>query len=197
MISTSDRSPRSQAPAGRLESSDLLLLLCRCEAAAARFVRRLGLPTHERDDVRQDLLLDVFKRIRSFDPDRGSLGAFVETIIVHRTARLAKQVYRQRAIHAEPPYFPTLPLVSEHNARQEAERDAEIISDEQIERTHLRLDLERSVQSLGSAELALCRQLIQCAPAEIARSSSLSRASIYRRINDIRMHLMTTGFAVA
>jgi DNA-directed RNA polymerase specialized sigma24 family protein len=197
LISASDRSPHARVPAGWLGSSDLLLLLGRCETAAAQFVRRMGLPTHERDDVRQDLLLDVLKRIKAFDPGRGSLGAFIGTIIAHRTARLAKQVYRQRALHAEPPNSPTLHFVSEHCGLDEAECDAEIVSDERIELTHLRLDLKRSLQSLSSAELALCRQLIECAPAEIHRSSSLSRASIYRRINDIRMRLLMTGFAAA
>ena len=196
MLTAPDRNPDAPVPAQQLVATDLLLLLRRCETAAAHFVRRSGLPGHERDDVRQDLLLDVLKRIRAFDPDRGSLGAIIGTIIDHRTARLAKQVYRQRAFHAEPPNSTNLPLISEHNELG-AEWAAEVGSDEQLERTHLRIDLERSLRSLSSAELALCRQLIECAPAEISRTSSQSRASIYRRIKDIRTRLMMTGFAAA
>ena len=41
------------------------------------------------DDLRQDLLLDVIARLRSFDPDRGSLGAFAGTVMGAASIALA------------------------------------------------------------------------------------------------------------
>jgi DNA-directed RNA polymerase specialized sigma24 family protein len=194
VISPCERHPETGVPAKQLASSDLLLVLRRCEAAAARFVGRFALPSHERDDIRQELLLDVLNRIKAFDPRRGSLGAFVGTLIAHRTAELARQLYRQRAVES-PPWDPPAPR--ECDSGGDAEAGTEVGADDELELTHLRLDLERSLSSISSADLALCRQLIEYAPTEISRSERLSRASIYRRIKGIRTHLLMVGFATA
>jgi RNA polymerase sigma-70 factor (ECF subfamily) len=59
--------------------SDLQILVHEADLAARRLVRRLRLPAHEREDLRQDLLVDLIARLPAFDPARGRLGAFARS----------------------------------------------------------------------------------------------------------------------
>ncbi len=68
--------------------------------AAGRLVRNLQLPVHQREDLRQELLLDLIARLKRFDPARGTLNAFASVIIRHRVGRLGKRINRERAIFA-------------------------------------------------------------------------------------------------
>lgn len=51
------------------------------DAAAARLCRRLGLSPADHDDLRQELLVDLTRRLDRFDPSRGSLGGFAWTVM--------------------------------------------------------------------------------------------------------------------
>ena len=59
-------------------------LLHEADAAARSLVRRMRLPRHDLEDIRQDLITDAFARLAAFDPARGSIGAFVATVMAHR-----------------------------------------------------------------------------------------------------------------
>lgn len=67
-----------------LSPSDLDILRREADREAARLVRQFRLPSHERDDLRQDLLVDLIARLPGFNPDRGSLGAFAGAVMSHR-----------------------------------------------------------------------------------------------------------------
>jgi RNA polymerase sigma-70 factor (ECF subfamily) len=76
--------------------SDLVAILDETDAAAARLRRRLGLPRVDLDDLRQDLLLDLIRRLPAFYARRGSIGAFagIKTrpnwpVVVRRRGRRA------------------------------------------------------------------------------------------------------------
>ena len=76
---------------------DLAIVWCEADRAAARLVRRFGLPAADRDDLRHDLLVDLLARVDRFDPRRGTLGAFAGIVIQHSAARLAARLRRDRA----------------------------------------------------------------------------------------------------
>ena len=46
------------------------------DRVALRIIRTCRIPRHEQEDLRQDLLTDLFARLKGFDPARGDLGAF-------------------------------------------------------------------------------------------------------------------------
>src|SRR6266516_6545163 len=83
-----------------ISAADICVLLREATAAARRLARRLGLPNHEHEDLRQDLLVDVLVRLKWFNPDRGSLGVFAGTVNRHRAAGLANEICHERAIIA-------------------------------------------------------------------------------------------------
>jgi DNA-directed RNA polymerase specialized sigma24 family protein len=187
-----------QFPHHSVSPSDLRVLLRESEVAAVRMVRRFQLPTCDRDDLRQDILVDLLCRIRAFDPKRGTFGAFVGTIIAHRAARLTKRWRRQRAtmISLDQPMASagamTLgDMIAEADGisaslGQPFDRFAEI---------ELRLDLIRALSALHSAELGLCVKLTEHTPAELSRCGKFSRATLYRRLRNIRLRLLAEGIS--
>lgn len=58
-------------------------------AAAGRrawtLARRISDPALDRDDHRQEILVDLISRAGRFDPARGSWGAFVTVVTLNRT----------------------------------------------------------------------------------------------------------------
>jgi DNA-directed RNA polymerase specialized sigma24 family protein len=194
--------PTRQQPLGLACQADLEHLLHEAESAARRLVRNLRLPAHEREDIRQELLLDLIVRLKWFDPARGSVGAFANTILAHRGARIAARVQRERAI-----FVSTLPshsvVIRSTNHVRGGHSDAELPNLVQSPTpfatagVDLRLDLQRALNAMEPADSRLCAELVDENPTEISRSGKGSRAGLYRRIREIRLRMMLAGVSVA
>lgn len=152
-----------------LRPNEVALLQREADRAAARLVRAFRLPAHERDDLRQDLLVDLISRIKDYDPARGCLGAFTATVVAHRTARLARRICRDRAVFA--------PVSLDDPAGgAEAITLGETIAEDggyaalmgqpanDVAALERRLDLGRGLEQLRQPEQALCAELIHHAP---------------------------------
>jgi DNA-directed RNA polymerase specialized sigma24 family protein len=177
-----------------ISTTDICVLLREANAASRRLVRGLGLPNHDHEDLRQDLLVDLIARLKWFSPDRGSLGAFAGTVSRHRTLRLANRIYRERTVFA--PACDRSPDWDEAGV-SDAGGDVELpfcgqFPDDfgEIDR---RIDLCRALDKLSRADLRLCAKLIERTPTEIIRGGRCSRASVYRQIKRIRLHLLGEG----
>jgi RNA polymerase sigma-70 factor (ECF subfamily) len=200
--SLTSRSRKSGPSAPLLSRSDLQILLQETDVAAGRLVRRLRVPVHEREDLRQDLLVDLISRLKSFDPARGTLGAFVGTVIAHQATRLAARIRRDRGLFApvslDDPLAgtdgdtlgDTIPESSGYAALMGQTTDGFAA----VER---RLDLDRALGMLDRSDLALCARLIHQTPTELSDDGLGSRASLYRQVHEIRLRLMTGGFSDA
>jgi DNA-directed RNA polymerase specialized sigma24 family protein len=194
---------RKSGPSGPLLSrSDLQILLHETDVAAARLVRRLGLPANEREDLRQDLLIDLIARLPAFDPACGSLGAFAGTVVAHQAARLAARIRRDRSLFSPlslddllsgtdgDTLGDTIPESNGYAAMMGQSTDGFAA----VER---RLDLDRALGALRRSDLALCAELIHRTPTELSQDGFGSRATLYRQVHEIRLRLMTGGVADA
>lgn len=173
--------------------------LCRqASRSAARLIRRLRLPKHEGDDLRQDLLADLIARLKNFDPTRGSLGEFASTVFAHRLSRAAIRFRRQRLDLAR--LSLSDPLIDRHGVtigEMFAEADGYLAwigsPDHPIAALDNHLSLDRALSCLSQEQLRLCEGLltrpIECLCAE----RGLSRATLYRQLHDIRMRLLVAG----
>ncbi len=188
----------TSCPAAGPVLSGLEILVADADRAAARLVRRFRLPNHQRDNLRQDLLLDLIARMRSFDPSRGSLQAFARTVFSHRTVRLAGQIRRERLLFApvsldEPSSGGEGGTLADSVA--EADGYPALLGQptDRFAEGDCRLDLGRALATLRPSDLDLCADLVDRTPTEISRTGRNARASLYRQIGEIRLRLITAG----
>lgn len=80
----------------QLSLADLDVVHPLAERYARRLCRTLGRPSHEREDMEQDMLLDLLARLAGFDPARGTLAAFATVCFQHRASRLATRLRREK-----------------------------------------------------------------------------------------------------
>lgn len=175
------------------------IITTEAEAAARRLQRKLGLPEHEREDLTQDLLLDLLRRLPSFDPARGSLGAFAGIILRNQCARIAIRHHRQRKARGGTVLSLDAPVAGSVTPLGclLAESDGLAAWHGQdrtdTERAELRHDIARVLGCLREDTRHLCASLGTCSIAEVIRSAGISRSTLYRRISELRQDLAMLG----
>lgn len=172
------------------------------DRVARRIVRTCRIPRHEQDDLRQDLLTDLFARLKGFDPSRGDLGAFAATCFDHRAVRLIERILRGRATMAPVSLDDPQPggegltigdSVAEadgYGAWLGQPADAFAV----VER---RIDLDRALGTLPAETLPLCADLTEHSPHELAKVSPMSRATLYRHLRELRLRMLVAGVPAA
>ena len=156
------------------------------------------------DDIRQELLVDLIARFPGFDRDRGSLGAFANTVLGHRMAELAHKLRRESRLYGTRPVSLDEPLPDgdgETLGDNVAEGDGlaalygqSVVAFSAIEQ---RIDLERSAMAIGTGDRVLWAGLRHHTVEELSASGKTSRSSLYRRVKDIRLVLTAFGLRPA
>lgn len=179
--------------------ADLAPVYRLADRVAADLCRTLRLPAYERDDLRQDLLCDLLARLPGFDPARGSLPGFARVCFQHRATRLARQRRREArlvvaSLDAPMPGHPDHRL-GDRFAEEDGlsgwlgqTYDAAAV-------VELRLDLTGALQTVDPDDLILCGALANRRVDELARTGKLSRASLHRRLREVRLRLLLAGMA--
>ncbi len=187
-----------------LSPDDLHLLQNDADVAARRLLRQLRLSKENLPDIRQDLITDVLARLRAFDPERGSLGAFLATIFSHKAARIARQVKAHRRLFGACPVslddpMPGIPGTARGGLIAEQDGYAAFFGQpaDAFAPVERRIDLERRLGILPRKDGALCAALSLATIDELAESGRGARASLYRRLHDIRLGLTAAGLRAA
>jgi len=166
----------------------------------ARALRtQLHLPAPDVADLRQELLLDLIVRFRSFDPARGTCKTFIDVVIGHRARHVTHKVWRERALYGVSPISLDESLSGEHGTRGDLIAEAQglaflfgqpIDAFADVER---RFDVERALGSLSSTDRTLCTALSHTTIDALASAGRGARSSLYRRLRQIRLALMAVG----
>jgi RNA polymerase sigma-70 factor (ECF subfamily) len=185
-----------------ISQSALVTILDEADAAAARLRRRLRLPRVDLDDLRQDLLLDLIRRLPAFDARRGSVGAFAGIVLRNQASRIAVRVARERRatgggmLSLDEPAGDGATLGDRlgetdslfawhgHCVALEAVIDA-------------RIDLARALGALHPRDRSLCAAATQCPVRALVERGLGSRATLYRRLRDLRCALAAHGARAA
>ncbi|MGE4043558.1 MAG: sigma factor [Acetobacteraceae bacterium] len=172
------------------------------DAAAHSLRRSLRLPVEDRDDLRQDLLVDLLARVPAYDPAKGEFGAFVRVCIRHAASRLGGKIRRERTMRHSVSLDDVIPgsddltlgdTISEgdgYGAWCGQSTDAIAV----LER---RLDLERAGTAIDPEDHPLCSALSEHTPHEYSVTGAMPRARIYRRIAEMRLRLLAAGIPSA
>ena len=160
-----------------------------------------GLPACDQDDLRQELLVDLIRRLPAYDPDRGSLGAFANVVLRNQATRIAARVMRERRATGGA-------LLSLDAARPDGTTLADTLSEadglatwqsgpQAIPRAERRIDVDRALGELDDPDQALCAALAHWSVDELVARGFGSRASLYRRLAALRPVLAAYGLQAA
>lgn len=201
-----ESSPRDRARVGAL----VLLALWRdLRQVVRRKTRQLcrsrGFRRSDADDVEQDLVLDLLKRLPRFDPSRASLRTFLSRLADHFAATLierrqaACRDWRRRHESLQdlvPDGFgglaPRSSTLDERACRNRRLRTTEL--DEPTLR-ELRLDLDALLGALRPDLRGLATRFTAESPTEVSRATGISRGTVYEHMRRIRRHLACTDVA--
>jgi RNA polymerase sigma-70 factor (ECF subfamily) len=185
-----------------ISEPDLVTIMAEADAAAARLRRRLGLPRADLDDLRQDLLLDLIRRLPAFDVRRGSIGAFAGIVLRNQASRIATRIARERRAAGG-----RMLSLDERGA------DGISIADRLGENDSLsawhghcvaleavidaRIDLARALGALRARDRSLCAAVTQFPIRGLVGRGFGSRATLYRRLRNLRCVLAAHGARAA
>jgi DNA-directed RNA polymerase specialized sigma24 family protein len=182
-----------------LNASDLPIVLQEATRASSRLRRRLGLSACDAEDLNQELLVRLFRRLRSFEPERGSLGAFVGHVLENE-ARPPRRTHPARA-----PSLRRWAAVARcsgkgrHDARRSAKRRPRRWGEHTNarERAEERIDVAAVMDRLDRCNRLLLVALVHFSVDELANRGFGSRAGLYRRLRDLRFRLTAYGLRAA
>jgi RNA polymerase sigma-70 factor (ECF subfamily) len=172
------------------------------DTAARRLEWRLRMPRGEREDLRQDLLIDLIRRVPDYDPGRGSFEAFTQVVLTHGASRIASRILAERRVRGvqlslhHPVGADPRPL-----SERLVEEDGlwswlghEVADETRVELGH---DVARALGLLCEPDRQLCSGLASLSVTALVRSGSGSRSALYRRIADLRCVLTAHGLGPA
>jgi hypothetical protein len=171
----------------------------KADRAAARLILRYRLSPEDRQDLRQELLVDLLLRLKSFDPCRGTLGAFSEVVIRHGMARLASSLRDAGSRHApvslDDPIAQGDPtLIGDMFSEEDGYLAWMGAQTDRIRALEDRLSLGRAFTELLNDDVNVCLDLVT---GSIQKTETgPSRATQYRRLKRARLGLLVAGIGL-
>jgi RNA polymerase sigma-70 factor (ECF subfamily) len=162
---------------------------------ARQLVGRVGFTESDREDLEQEMVLDLLRRLPKFDPKRAGRNTFIARIVEHKVATI---------IEAQKAGMRDYRLCScslndrlEDEEGRSIERMETIDQEDYLRRTgklsrpmselrHLSIDLRIAVQTLPPELRELCKRLQTESVTEISRDTGIPRGTIYESIKKLR-----------
>jgi len=189
---------------GQALAKDQVYLQVAMKAAMTRTYKtavNFGLSSADREDLFQEMILDLLERADSFDSSKGSLGTFTGIVSQNRTNDFLNGLMKDRArlcfetgddaddvfdIYEEA-------VTDDENIVPLWANDRDLLAD-----SAALLDLETALAHMSDEQLVLISLLNAHGDLPSAcRASDLSSATFYRRVADLQMHLRMFGFKTA
>ena len=155
---------------------------------ARRASRRLS--GMELEDIEQECILHVHRRLPSHEPSRADLWTYADRILTSFTANLLEAAGAMSRGGGVPPLSLNDPGVDKITSPVLSERERAPVWCEQID---LRQDLDRTRHSLPRHLQDCCSWLTEGSVAEAAQRSGLARGSIYSRMATLKRAFAAAG----
>jgi len=179
-----------------LSPDDIETITREADAAAWRLRRRLYLPICDREDLGQDLLIDLLRRLPAYDPSRGSIGAFANIVLRNQSSQIAMRHHRQRRAQGGSLLSLEVPL----SGSREPVGDT-LTEDDGLAAWHgqhrcaaaiteLHHTLQAALAWLPPEDRRFCAALAHRPVTALAAEGFGSRSALYRRLADLR-HVFT------
>ena len=163
---------------------------------AKQLVGKAGFTEADRDDLEQEMIFDLLRRLPQFDPARAQRNTFIARVVEHCAATLVERVaapcrgggmtfvsFEERMAMGQDGSDinpgPDLPLASSvpHPASS----------------INLAIDLNAAVDQLPEELRRFCEILGSDSPSDARRKAGMSRATFFRRLAEVRSRFQKAG----
>ena len=166
---------------------------------------RHGLSAAEREDIQQELMLDLLEHRHKFDPAKGSPGTFTGMVSKHRAVELLDGLIKQRMRYTD--FGTAAQMMGAANDPEMGSSKADS-ADDCIDSIHFKRDpdhdfftdgmamhdLNAAIAFMNGEQSALLDLLTEHSDiASACAASGLSTPTFYRRVHELRMHLRMFG----
>jgi RNA polymerase sigma-70 factor, ECF subfamily len=160
--------------------------------AAERLIGHFGFTNSDREDIAQELALDLIERLPSYDPAKAKRTTFIKDCVEHRISTLIRDRGRrcrdprrvQRLSSASDQPDPR--SVSAESLVDHAHRD-------EIAHADLRMDVAAVIARLPAHQQNICTLLAEHSPYAISKLLGRSKRAVYRDVHDIRAAFSAAG----
>jgi DNA-directed RNA polymerase specialized sigma24 family protein len=186
-----------------LSPDDIETIIHEADAAAQRLRLKLTLPVCEREDLGQDLLVDLLRRLPAYDPSRGSIGAFANIVLRNQSSRIAMRHHRKRRAQGGSLLSLEVPLAGAREPVGDTltEDDGLAVWHGQTCCTAAFTELHHALQAalarLPVEDRRFCAALAHRPVTALAAEGFGSRSALYRRLADLRHVLTAHGLGPA
>lgn len=165
---------------------------------AWRLAQGPGFRPDDKEDIEQELILDLLLRAPKFDPARGNRQAFIGRVLDNKVADLVAANVAAKRDRRREVFSLDEPVVTDGEGeipRQEILDPGRIDEDARsgMRDADLWIDLGRRIYSIRPDLAALCLQLSEKRIAEVSREMGIPRATLYGRIAELRRILSIRG----
>ena len=163
-------------------------------------VKRGGIPAADRQDVEQELMLDLLRRLPRFDASRASLRTFTARVVAHCATRIVAAAWEARrmarrteSLHEEVEdgqggrveQWETLDTDCDRRRPGRQSADGESLD--------LRLDVDALLSDLPREMRELCEGLRRHSVAGLGRATETARGRLWRRVPSVRARFVAAG----
>ena len=186
-----------------LSPDDIETIIREADAAAQRLRRKLCLPICEREDLGQDLLVDLLRRLPAYDPARGSVGAFANIVLRNKSSRIAMRDHSQRRAQGGSLLSLEVPLAGTREPVGETLTEEDGLAAWHGQTccaaavTELHHALQAALARLPAEDRRFCAALAHRPVTALAAEGFGSRSALYRRLADLRHVLTAHGLGPA
>jgi len=179
-----------------LSPDDVETIIREADAAARRLRRKLCLPICEREDLGQDLLIDLLRRLPAYDPSRGAIAAFANIVLRNQSARIAMRHHRQRRAQGGSLLSLEAPLAGSREPIGAMLSEGDGLAAWHGQNccagaaTELHHALRAALARLSPEDRRFCAALAHRPVTALAAEGFGSRSALYRRLADLR-HVLT------
>lgn len=169
---------------------------------ARQLIGHAGFTKSDRDDIEQEMVIDLLRRLPKFDPERAQLNTFIARIVEHKVATLIEA--QEAAVRDHRCCACSLNENLEGEDGETLERVEIVDQDDYLLRTgrisiptleaqETSIDLETFLARLPPELRTLCKRLQTETVAEIVRDTGTPRSTIYEAFKKLRRLLEEAG----
>jgi RNA polymerase sigma-70 factor, ECF subfamily len=146
---------------------------------AARIVALYRLPNEDRQDLKQEALLELWRKAPAFDEGRASWRTFAERVVANRLASRLRHMHSSRAGYG----------------KEDPLEGLELPDSARYDDIDLQTDVIRVLDGLSRLDRSVGQSLMDHTAIETSRRLRVSRSTVYRSMERLRAAFTEAGLS--